>query len=597
MSISADGERAARLFIQRWLEQLRTSFVPRRARTLSVHAALDEVLALAESSIRSGGATRPAIDPEASGHGVHMLADVASEAADLITADEVLRRTYPGRKTVVHELVSRLEAKENVTQRSVETLRSVAVVLKRDAVVDGFDLLVQLIATAPKEHRAVVQVAENLVSELRHRGWSDEALEVAGRSALRDSGTDSLNAVQNLRAKVIVDPVAFTCFVAVSLPENRPPFPEEDDTLTVVDALPELPRKGRPPKHGPYLRVSAIAFDQHAAAAIAHRRVLSTLGALTVFLPRTSIDVSSELVAVQVGEQLVTIELQERLLEESRNASTEEQKRILRSTWKASGSNLADPLHDALRLRHRALMARDGESRLLLLWSSLERMTAGARGFDGALSAAKELISKAVVLGKIRRDVGDLVAALNYSVAKHSDKKKELFQLAGMKSSGRKWTDRRRIIGLLMGSEDELRQLTGIIYDIDPLLTFRCHELWKSFGSGSETSRGSRIAEYLERSQLRVERQVGRIYRARNRIAHVGAGPERVRDLVWHAHFYLTQLVAICVHYSEDAPEPAQHILLRRAGQYEALIRLLKTGDPKTITAEALLRPSVVVGR
>ena len=89
---------------------------------------------------------------------------------------------------------------------------------------------------------------------------------------------------------------------------------------------------------------------------------------------------------------------------------------------------------------------------------------------------------------------------------------------------------------------------------------------------------------------------MGRIYRARNRIAHVGVGPERVRDLVGHAHFYLTQLIAICVHYGEQSDARAQDLLSRRMGQYQAFIQLLQRGDAECATAKALMRPSALVG-
>jgi len=75
--------RAYQLFFERWREQLETSFAPRRARTLGAISALDELIALAEGYVRSGGSTRPAIDPEDAGHGVRMLPDVAGEATQL----------------------------------------------------------------------------------------------------------------------------------------------------------------------------------------------------------------------------------------------------------------------------------------------------------------------------------------------------------------------------------------------------------------------------------------------------------------------------------------------------------------------------------
>ncbi|WP_437743938.1 hypothetical protein WMF39_02400 [Sorangium sp. So ce1504] len=598
MSNGHEGERTALLFIERWLEQLRTTFVPRRARTLCAHAALDEVLALAESFVRSGGSTRPAIEPADGGHGVHMLGDVALEAAHYVSGDEVLSAIYPKRKQVLHDLVLGMKAKENVTQDAVELLRALVSPLRRTALRDSFDRVLRTIEKSPKEHEAICTLSETIVSELRALGWSDEALDEAGAAAEADIRTRGSAGIEQLGRALTVPPGEFICFVAVSLPATRPPFPSDDPTLTLVDKLPELERHGRPTKGGPFLRAVVQAFDSHGAAAIAHRRVLSTLGALTVFLPGAHIEVASDIVAVLTGDALKMVELQEKLVEEKRKADRSEQARILKSAWEASRSSIADPLHDALRLRHRALMARDSESRLLLLWSSLERMTAGARGYDGALSAAKDLISYAVTFGKLRRDIGDLIGCITHTIAKDDTLKARFIELVGGKAD-KPWNevDRFKILSILLGDNTELRKLTSLIYDLSPLLSFRCHELWKALGSGKEADRGKHLANYFERSRERVSRQVGRIYRARNRIAHVGAGAERVRDLVWHAHFYLTQLIAICVHYTESQPRRAQDILLERAGQYRAFLRLLQQGDPTAMSPQVLLRPSLAVGR
>jgi hypothetical protein len=54
----------------------------------------------------------------------------------------------------------------------------------------------------------------------------------------------------------------------------------------------------------------------------------------------------------------------------------------------------------------------------LLLWSGIERTTAGARGFKSTLKAARDLVSHAVVLGKLRRDIGDLAACVEHHVGK-----------------------------------------------------------------------------------------------------------------------------------------------------------------------------------
>ena len=242
------------------------------------------------------------------------------------------------------------------------------------------------------------------------------------------------------------------------------------------------------------------------------------------------------------------------------------------------------------------MMATDAESRLLLLWSGLERLTAGAGGYGGALSAARELVSRAVTLGKLRREVGDLTAMLEQETSQDTPRQRALLEKVGSYSdaAGRVHPDRAKVLEFLLGSEENLRELLSVFYDDRPLLVWRFHALWKDLGKGGERKRGTSIAEYHERSRERVSWQVARIYRARNRIAHIGVGPERMRDLAWHAHFYLTQLVAICVHYSERGETRAQDVLLRRAGQYDAMIKLLKEGDPIALAPETLLRPVVL---
>ncbi len=588
-----DSDRALALFFERWLEQLQTTFVPRRARTLSTFAALDELIGLAESHVRLGGQTRPAPDPLDAGHGVHMLPDVADEVGVMLSADEVLRRRYAARKEILQDLASKFKSRENVSQEAVEQLRSVLTVLRKTCTPDAFAVLSELVDSTPKAHAAVFAIADTLVSELRVRGWSDEGLVDAVTHARQTEGATK-GGIAKLEQIVSKSAAQYECYVSVSVPQKRLPFPD-DPSFTLVDEVPPTSKARRPMKGGPYIRATIEAFDPAAAAASAYRRCSSTLGALRVFLPGSQLDVSSEVVGVQLVDGLRSFEVQERLIEENRSARPEEAKRILASSWKVNAQRAADPLHDAIRLRHRALLASDPESRLLLLWSGMERMTAGARGFDGALTAARELVSHAVTFGKLRRDVGDLAACVAHTVSKDEDRKNKLIRLTRSPSAPTPHVDRSRFLEYLMSPEDKLRELTGIFYDMSPLLAYRCHELWTELGGGVIEQAGERLTGYHERSRARVSRQVARIYRARNRVAHVGSGPDRVRDLVWHAHFYLTQLTAICVHYGERDQKRAQDILVHRLGQYRALIKLLKGGDPTLLTPKNLLRPSNVV--
>jgi hypothetical protein len=89
-NLEKQRRRTLELFFARWLEQLETSFAPRRARTLGALSALDELVALAEAFVRSGGHTRPAVDPNDAGHGVLMLPDVAHETGQFLSADRTV---------------------------------------------------------------------------------------------------------------------------------------------------------------------------------------------------------------------------------------------------------------------------------------------------------------------------------------------------------------------------------------------------------------------------------------------------------------------------------------------------------------------------
>jgi hypothetical protein len=347
-----EGRRAATLFFERWLEQLRTSYPSRRARTLGACAARDELLALAESWVRSGRQTRPAIDPEDGGHGVLMLPDVAEEVATILRADEILRRRHPRRKKVLDELVTRLKAKENVSQSLVEQLQALLLGVRQSYLTDGFAELQHLVSKEPKLREQVIAIADALVSELRARGWSDEGLEEVAATGISEFRNDNIKAISELSANVSRKEGNFDCYVSLALPPKKLPFPNDDPTFALVSDLPRVPRSGRPLKAGPYARVIVKAFDPTGAASLALRRVLSTVGALTVFLAASRIDVSSEVVAVRVTDgSLRGVEIKERLLEEKRFVTQEDIMRILASSWRASATRAADPLHDAIRLR------------------------------------------------------------------------------------------------------------------------------------------------------------------------------------------------------------------------------------------------------
>ena len=342
---SVDAQQVARavlLFLERWLEQLGTSFVPRRARSLGSISALDEALALAKAFVLSGGQTRPGADPEEAGHGVLMLPDVAEEAVSLLSSDEILSRDYATRKQVLSDCANKLVSKENVTMELIEQIKAILSPLRREYLSRGFQTLESLVRDKPKSHGAVVQIADAIVSELRACGWSDEALHASALSIQKSGGLD-IPALSRLAEQVSADVECFECYVSVSIPSKRPALPIDETTFSFVDNLPTAVREGRPLKVGPYLKATIAAHDPAAAAVIAHQRTVATLGALKVFLPGSRADVSSDIVGVLVGGTLRTIQVQERLLEEPRFATDREVARILTSSWKVHELRAADP--------------------------------------------------------------------------------------------------------------------------------------------------------------------------------------------------------------------------------------------------------------
>ncbi|MCC6527943.1 MAG: hypothetical protein IT373_35180 [Polyangiaceae bacterium] len=589
-----DRDRGLRLFLQRWEEQLATTFTPRRARTLSPLAAVEEALALAESWVRTGGQTKPSADPDEGGHGVQTLPDVAAEAELAVQHDAVLGRRHPARRDVLVQALKRFRSeKAEDVRTSVGQIQALLPKVRSAYLAEAFSVLHEITGTDSRHHAELVRLSQDVVSELRCRGWTDAGLLEAHP---RDTVAPA-TAVEVLRERTAEPERFFECYVGLTLPRDRPPLPADEPTFQVVEQLPEGTRAGRPLKAGPYARVVVEAFDAYGAAARAQRRVLATIGALTVFLPTSRLDVSSEIVGVCLPDgALRGCELAERLPDERRYAKPDEIRRIFASSWRASASPAADPLHDALRLRHRGLVTTDSESRLLLLWSGIERLTSGARGFrGGALAAAKELVSHAVTFGKLRRDVGDFAGVMEHKASTDERVRTALLGVVGGYADARSRTDRidrRKVLERLLGDEAYLRTMVSPLHGTEPMLAYRAHALWRDFGAGNAGGRGKAIAEYHERSRQRVAWQVGRIYRARNRVAHLGVGPERTRDLVAHAHFYLTQLIAICVHYGENAAVRAQELLTTRMGQYQAYIELLRRNDPACLEPDALLRPT-----
>jgi hypothetical protein len=124
-----------------------------------------------------------------------------------------------------------------------------------------------------------------------------------------------------------------------------------------------------------------------------------------------------------------------------------------------------------------------------------------------------------------------------------------------------------KLLGFIIGPDAESRKLTAFFYEASPSVTQWYFRLRKRLYGENGKSIGANVAAYLEESRQRIDWQVVRLYRARNGIAHASALPLWLPDLINHTHYYLTNLIAICVHYRETAGStPSVEILSERAG-------------------------------
>jgi hypothetical protein len=344
------------------------------------------------------------------------------------------------------------------------------------------------------------------------------------------------------------------------------------------------------PTQGPYILTIVEAVDPRVAADVAVARVAGVIGAVAIFV-RQDVLVRSRFVAVAApGATPVSVDSSSPLPREPRIPRAGQVNRIAQSTFRTSKRRLEDAVFEAMRHLRRAGDAGDAESRFMLLWLGLERLVLGA-DHETILQAVRELIPPAITLGKVRRDVEALARALA-GVKLTPLEQAARQQIVGGREGRKVLVDQERLLAHLLGDEASSRQLTHLFYDKDARLAQWYHQLRTALAGGD----GKKIADYLETSRTRVERQVLRLYRARNSVAHAARGPAWLGELTRHASFYLTNLIAMVLHYREqDAGRAPIDILVARSGQYTAYVELLKRSSPRVTSTVSLLRPTSVI--
>lgn len=563
--------RALKLVRERLVELIGTSTpLARRARTLSPRSAVRECCALARAKVRSGGVTRPSADPLLAGHNIAMLPDLVRETVGLVRADEVLRHAQPELIDLLCGELERFPHAEFREEGAILKVEAFTSALDRSYLEDAGKALREIVANSPKELFSLEAICRSVVSELRTRGWSDGSLADAFASDTAD-----LEQLLERLASLDIAPVPYQCFVAVTVSTHRAEI-TESRRVSFVDALPVGDVVGPlPPRAGPYASVCVDAVDYRYAAEAAYSRIASLLGAAAVFV-KTDMLVRSSIVVVQVSGALRGVDAHVRLPRESRSAKAGQLARIVRSASDAAETRSVDSIFEAIRHRQRAIEASDLESRFMLLWLGIERLCIGSPDHTTILDSVRSLVPPAIALGKLRREVSALRSRLARSASRRGQQEHRTLP---------------QLVDLVRDSN--ARALTSEFYEDDVLACQWVARLQKDLREAN----GKSVAKYFERSRERVEWQVLRLYRARNSVAHAARGPAWLTDLVLHAHFYLTQLIAICVDHRDEGPSRSgATILLHRAAQYSSFIDLLRSENPRARETDNLLRPTALLG-
>jgi hypothetical protein len=187
--------------------------------------------------------------------------------------------------------------------------------------------------------------------------------------------------------------------------------PRNGAGLVLVQHLPEGSVDLALPQTGPYVEINVEAWDAQVAAEFAFSRVGGILGAVAIFQPK-NVEVRSRVVGVRTDQGIVGHDVTRRLPVQTRVTTTAEITKIAVSSTRYAAEVDSDALFEAIRHRTRAIETEDPESRFILLWFGIERLVLGAPGYGKTLQAVREIIPRAITLGKLRTEVAELAAGM-----------------------------------------------------------------------------------------------------------------------------------------------------------------------------------------
>jgi hypothetical protein len=579
--VATESGRALALVYLRWQELISPAFdISRRSRTLSSCAAVHETVELADAWVRAQGRTQPNEEPRKAGHGIETLPQVAEEALELLRADRVLRDISEDVTTRIDEWLEFLVKNHRaLSQPLVERCRALLALVRAKYAEAALSRLTLLVYSEPKKQSDVLDVCEHLVPELRAIGWSDRALRTAIRTC--ETAASPKEALDAMHAALSAPAERYVCLVPVTLGDLRLGADYKRGVVELLMSAPEGIQIAPP-----IARCVVTAFDAVGAARVAHAMATSIVAAVDMFSTKEAAPSGTTVIVSKGAADPSAIDVRPPAVRYRGGYGQKRIEEALDNAISVARTSTDDAVFEAIRHSQRASAIADDEVRFLVLWLGIERLLQGMDGYDSMLSGARQTLPKCIAIAKLRRDVGGMSATLGHAVAQFGEQSLRAIEaIPGLVQDGK--VSREKLLSLITGDDAAFRELTSCVYDDDPCLVMWMDELRRALGAQGKAAFGKKVADYLERSRLRTDRQVMRLYRARNRVAHAGKGPQWIADLVRHADFYLSQLIGIVTH--GDRSERPVDTLARRVGCYDAFIEYLKSRD--TVEPGYLLSP------
>ncbi len=331
-----------------------------------------------------------------------MLSDVVQEAETLLAQDralkrcpsivEAIRRSMPAGKSDESD-----SPQPKLSRIALENFTS----LISHAEKEYLGLCEKSLLSHFNEDGSLVyfeEAIEQLASHARSLGWSDEGLVTLMHNTVSNC-PDAEDQIRTLCTFLRNPPTKYQCDVAVILCEPSTPEVFNQPHHGVICS-----KSGS----GAKLSIEVVATDPWTAAENAYYRAGTIVGAPNVFQKESNLLSESRVLVVCPGVNM-PINIENRIVRDHHNPW---KRQIEKIASLAIDSENESTLYEAIRNHHRALNASDVQTAYTLLWAGIERICANPKRMEPILTSTANLVSAAMALSKIRREVQNFAEAL-----------------------------------------------------------------------------------------------------------------------------------------------------------------------------------------